>query len=149
MAAQLWIVVRQFPDEMAEPLAILDDRAAAVALSEELGEGHFIAACPFLAAADKPAIVHTWVCRATVAEGVVKAVLEPEQLRGASRLFTSNEERPAERVIVDHDAAKLEAAVLGRAVAHLTAQAATSERAAELAREAAERLAASQRRDSL
>ncbi|WP_367128303.1 hypothetical protein [Saccharothrix sp. HUAS TT1] len=141
--ATRWVIIRRghgrTPDE---PLAVLDDRPAADRLCAELGEGHDVQPVPAVDPG-RVRVVATWACRARLVDGYTPDVGEPERLAGAVRLVDVDAPAPwPERVARDEDAERLDALLDRPRVRHLVAYASTAERARELARERAERLAA-------
>ncbi|WP_132110995.1 hypothetical protein [Actinocrispum wychmicini] len=107
----------------------------------ELGDGHHAEPVLVLGPDDGCTVVHTWTCRAVVVDGRVDRVEQPVRLAGASRLLLPGDESPADRVVVDEEAAALEASVLGVSVRYVSAYSVTGDGARALAERRARELA--------
>lgn len=137
-----WVILRRNPESMPdEPLAVLDDRAEAGRLCDELGPGHDVQPVDAVAP-DQVRVVQMWTCRATLRDGYTPDIAEPVLMQGASQLVPIDAPMPwRERVAVDDEASELEAMVDGRRARYLTAYADSAQRARALVRAEAERLA--------
>lgn len=139
MTDQVFIVLRTLGD-VPEPVGAWFDHAEAARIARDLGAGHFVAPVPMVPPG-VGLVAQVFRCRAVVRDGEVSVPEDPAPLLGAARLVLGSADMPGERVVVDEQAAALEAAVHGRPVFFVEAFAVTGDRARELAVGRAEALA--------
>jgi hypothetical protein len=138
---QMWAVVRGGADDAGEILAVIAARDLALRLTAELGDGHHAEPVRVLEPGGVCAVMHTWMCRAVVVDSQVDRVEQPVRLAGASQLLLDGDDLPADRVVVDDEAAALDASVLGASVRYVSAYSVTGDRARVLAERRAQELA--------